>query len=124
MLVFGGLNAYDKNLNVIRVLSIISKEVRWTTSTDFNKGTNFNTAVTGTGESSYVGLASLDNNSDNVPFTDPADYTYDSAKIEVTGGVAKLKLASGAATNWTFTESGDYIYDANKIEVIEKRLRK
>ena len=104
-------------LNPLPITYVASSIVRWTTSTDFNKGTNFNTAVTGTGEDAYVGLASLDNNSDNVPFTAPADYTYDSSKIEVTGGKAALKLASGASQNWPFTTPSDYTYDSAKIEV-------
>lgn len=52
------------------------------------------------------------------PYTTPSNYTYDTDKIEVTGGVAKLKLND--LPNQVFTEDFDndtgFTYDSDKTE--------
>lgn len=64
-------------------------------------------------------------------FDQSADYTYDSAKIEVSGGAARLIGGSGAGTSqdsnfnyglassvtWPFDVPADYVYDFGKISV-------
>lgn len=66
------------------------------------------------------------------PFDTPSNYTYDTQKIEVTGGKAQLVGTAGGAGNtvddgleyttetsvdWDFSTVGDYTYDSNDIEV-------
>jgi len=110
-------NVYEPFSKSLKFSYVFSKEIRWTTDSDFNKGTNLNTEVKGTGETTYVALIEKADNSDNVPFTIPSDYTYDNSKIEVTGGVARLKSTSIATYDWTFTTPSDYTYNASLIEV-------
>lgn len=54
------------------------------------------------------------------PFDTPGNYTYDTNKIEVTGGSAKLKLVAAATQNAVsdFSTPGDYTYNASLIDVI------
>jgi hypothetical protein len=53
------------------------------------------------------------------PFTTPGNYTYDTSKIEITGGVGKLKL--GDNSNQTFTEDfatdTGFTYDNTKTTI-------
>lgn len=91
-----------------------------TTQADFGQGT-FNNSESNTTGGGAVQLSAPGSSSYN--FTDdydsPANYTYDSNKIEVTGGYAQLKAintpVSGATTNpgfntvltpWTFVSFG------------------
>jgi len=68
------------------------------------------------------------------PFDTPANYSYDTDKIEVISSFGQLKLQSGIASgqtlnagfdnftsdsyDWTFTNPADYSYDPAKIEVV------
>lgn len=115
-----GLRIGNEDVSATNPLPVFYRQeyaARWTSDTDFNKGTKLNTAVVGTGDDAYVGLSNLDNNSDNVPFTDPANYDYDTDEIEVTGGKAKLKLSTGASKDWPFDDEDDYTFDTAKIDV-------
>jgi hypothetical protein len=91
--------------------------LKWQSNVDFNKGINFNTEIEGTEDVSYVRLAKNPNNSNDVPFTTPTDYTYNPAEIEVSGGIAKLQATVAGFYDWTFTVSGDYTFDAGLVEV-------
>jgi hypothetical protein len=53
----------------------------------------------------------------NFPFTNPANYTYDDTKIDITGGKAKLKLQE-VAIDFTedFADDTDFTYDSDKAE--------
>lgn len=57
----------------------------------------------------FIGAQTLLAATQSWDFNTPGDYTYDSAKIDVTGGVAKLHgtttVASGATTNPNFTSN-------------------
>ncbi len=61
----------------------------------------------------------------NYPFTNSANYTFDSSKIEVTGGVAQLKLtvASGQVFNEDFTDDTDFVYDNTKVEFVGGQIQ-
>lgn len=52
------------------------------------------------------------------PYTTPANYTFDTDDIEVTGGVAKLKLQTSSALtfNQPFTADTGFTYSASDIE--------
>lgn len=51
------------------------------------------------------------------PFTSGTSYTYDSAKIDFTGVLAKLKTASAASTfTQAFTSDSGFTYDSTKAE--------
>lgn len=52
------------------------------------------------------------------PYTTPGNYTFDSSKIEVTGGVAKLKLATSNALtfNEDFANDTGFTYDSDEVE--------
>jgi hypothetical protein len=54
----------------------------------------------------------------NYPFTTPTNYTYDPTKIEVTGGIAKLKTALAGITAFSedFADDTGFTYDAAKAE--------
>ena len=53
----------------------------------------------------------------NFPFDTPANYTYDSNKIEVTGSVAKLKNQTGDVDfTEDFADDTGFTYDAAKAE--------
>jgi len=56
-------------------------------------------------------------NSDNVPFTTPANYTYNAGSITVTGGVAKLIPSGSGSTDWPLTTASSYTYNASSITV-------
>lgn len=58
-------------------------------------------------------------NENNWPYTTPSDYIYDPLKIEITGGVAKLKDQGSTSLDWDipFTIPGDYTYDSGIIDV-------
>ena len=59
------------------------------------------------------------------PYDVPANYSFDTAKIEVVGGVAKLKtVPSGDFTNNSnFTTSGDYTFDSAKVQFTAGKAR-
>ncbi len=50
-------------------------------------------------------------------FDNPVDYSYDSAKVEVTGGVSRLKLAANPAQvfNEDFADDTGFTYDSSKL---------
>lgn len=50
-------------------------------------------------------LKAISGSETDYPFTTAGNYTYDSAKIEVTGGVAKLKGAEAVYAQWHMNES-------------------
>lgn len=52
------------------------------------------------------------------PFTDETNYTYDSDKIEITGGVGKLKLIDNPGQDFTqeFTSDTGFTYDSTYTE--------
>lgn len=54
----------------------------------------------------------------NFPFDTPSNYTYDTDKIEVTGGVAKLKFQNntGQTFNQPFTSSSGFVYNSSLAE--------
>src|SRR4030042_6942253 len=89
----------------------------WLLDIDFNKGTYGDTEINGVGESAGVELKENANNSNDVNFTTPGDYSYDAAKIEISAGKAKLKAAIASFYNWPFTVSGDYNFNPAKIAV-------
>lgn len=104
------------------VQSSSSKRLIWDTNIDWNKGTIPPTIeISGTGSSALLRLKDKPDNSDNVDYEIPVQYTLsDAANIEVADGEARLKaLSGGSAQNWPFTVSGDYtVSDAAKIEVV------
>ena len=52
-----------------------------------------------------------------IPYTTPANYTYDAAKVEITGGKAKLLLLEGDVDfTQTFASDVGFTYDAAKAE--------
>ena len=75
------------------------------------------TELIGFGDPTYIQLEDRGNDNDDVPFTTPGNYDYDSGKIEVTGGVAKLLASALGDTDWTMTTPANYTYDGGKIEV-------
>lgn len=51
------------------------------------------------------------------PFTNPANYTYDSNKIDISGGKAKLALQQDDIDfTEDFVDDTDFTYDSNKSE--------
>ena len=52
------------------------------------------------------------------PFTTPSNYTYDSSKVEIAGGVAKLKLVDLPNQDFqeTFDSDSGFTYDSDKAE--------
>ncbi len=59
------------------------------------------------------------------PFTSGADYVYDSALIEVTGGKAQLKLvnAPGQLYQQVFTSDVGFVYDNTKAEFTGSKVQ-
>lgn len=51
-------------------------------------------------------------------FDNPVDYSYDAAKVEVTGGVSRLKLAANAGQTFDqdFSSDSGFTYDSNRAE--------
>ncbi len=52
----------------------------------------------------------------NWPYSVPGNYTYNAADIEVTAGVAKLKI-TGSSTSYPFTTPANYVFDTDVMEV-------
>jgi len=82
-------------------------ELSHTTQAQFNTGTRVNTTVTAAGNGTFqltsgTGAFTFVDNYD-----DGANYTFDTSKVEVTGGYAQLKglnpIISGSTTNPNFT---------------------
>jgi len=103
----------------------------WSDTTKYNSddgGVDVNTAGQVTLDQTLIATGSND-----WPFDTAGNYTYDSDKIEVTGGVAQLKSLGGGASDdtnddgfeyttdtsydWPFTTAGNYTYDSDDIEV-------
>jgi hypothetical protein len=95
------------------------RKAQWKSDTQFDFGspTKTNVETVGSGDSAYIALTAKSDNSDDIPFTTPANYTYDNTKIEVVGGKAKLKATTSGDNNWPFTASGNYTFDAATTEV-------
>jgi len=112
-----GKDLSTTNLNL--KLENIRKAI-WTSDVqfDFDSPTKTNIEVIGVGDSAYLALKEKIDSSDDIPFTTPANYTYDPTKIEVTGGVAKLKASVIGENDWPFTTPANYTYDPLKIEVV------
>jgi len=111
-------NIVDVDDNKAQLVTFISKRnVLWDTDTDFNSGTKNNVEVLGVDEAAVVQLSENTDNSDDVPFTTPANYNYNAAEIEVTAGKAQLKSTVTDSNNWPFTTPANYTYDPVKIEV-------
>lgn len=96
-----------------------------TTTADFTGGTFANTRALAMGDGAIELTPATGGGTLTDDYTTSADYTFDSAKIEVTGGVAQLKNTgspiSGQTTNpgfntgitgWTFVKYGDDISQA------------
>jgi len=51
-------------------------------------------------------------------FTTPTNYTYDTDKVEITGGKAQLKLTDNAGETFTedYADDTDFTYDSDKAE--------
>lgn len=95
------------------------KIIEWRTKTQFDYGSpeENNVEVIEGEEGTYLALIEKTPGSVDVPFTTPAEYSYDDAKIEVVDGKAKLKASVANDYNWPFTMAGNYNFDAVKIEV-------
>lgn len=76
-----------------------------------------NTQINGTSTTAYVSLAERSDNSDDVEFSNPANYVYNSATTEFTAGSCKLKALSGGEITYPFTTAGNYSYSSSVIEV-------
>lgn len=59
------------------------------------------------------------------PFNSESNYVFDSAKIEVTGGLAKLKLINNPGQDFVqnFTNDTGFIYDSNLVEFVGGVMR-
>lgn len=90
----------------------------WTSDVDWNKGSLSNIEVSGTGDAATIRLGELSDNSDNIDFDTPGDYTLsDGTKVEVAAGVARLVSLSGDTSDFPFTTSGNYTFDSSDVEV-------
>ena len=95
------------------------QKLRWNTDTDWNKGTNeFNTEVSGTGDAAVVQAIDLANESGNIDYETPAQYTLsNSTVIVVVDGVAKLLVLAGETFTWLFTTSSSYTFNTSSVIV-------
>lgn len=105
------------NDNPLPVLYRFFYKINWTSDTDFGKGSLTNTEIKDTEDDAYIQLEENEDNSDDIPFTTPSNYIYDSNYIEFVGGKAQLKKNITESINWDFSTPADYVYDTNKIEV-------
>lgn len=105
---------------------MLIRTAKWNTDTQFNHkyayGSNpvfTNVEVVGVGSNAKLQLTALSDNSDNISYTDSAKYTLsDNTKLEVAGGVGKLKSVTGVDHNWPFTTPGNYtLNDSTKQEI-------
>jgi len=59
-----------------------------------------------------------------IPYTTPADYTYDDTKITVENNVAKLKLQNQLVTfNEDFADDTDFTYDSDLAEFVGGKVQ-
>ena len=95
------------------------KQLQWKKDTQFayNSPSLTNTEIVGSGDEAKVQLEPLTPETDNIPFTTPANYSYNASEIEVGSGIAKLKELSGAVHNFPFTTPSNYTYPSD-IEVV------
>jgi len=96
----------------------VKRKATWETDEQFNYGspTKKNVEIIGTGESAYVTLVDQGQDEENIPFTDPSNYDYDSSKIEINNGMATLK-GTGQVGDFPFDNSANYSFNSNKIEI-------
>jgi len=109
-------NLIDNN-NPLPVLLRQFYKVDWISDTDFNKGSLTDVEVIDSGDEAYLQLEENADNSDDVPFTTPSNYSYNPTEIEFSGGMAQLKSTITESNDWPFTTPANYNYDTNKIEV-------
>jgi hypothetical protein len=76
-----------------------------------------NTQCNDSGTSSYLSLLEQTNNSNDIDFSNTAQYVYDTSTVEIISGMCKLKALSGGEKNYPFTNAGDYSYSSSAIEV-------
>jgi hypothetical protein len=102
------------------------RKAQWKTNTQFaytdalggSVAPDFDgTEIVGIGASACIQLEDEGTASDDVPFTNPANYTYDPTKILVAGDRATLFATVLNSYNWPFTNPANYTYDPSKIEV-------
>jgi hypothetical protein len=102
------------------------RKAQWKTNTQFaytdalggSVAPDFDgTEIVGIGASACIQLEDEGTASDDVPFTNPANYIYDPTKIDVAGGRAALVATALNSYNWPFTNPANYTYDPSKIEV-------
>lgn len=109
---------YENDLSARRIVSVSGKEIRWETNTDFDKGTDDDTEVSGTGDPAFVQLLPNANNDDDIPYTTESNYTLSNGtKLEVNAGKANLKTVGGDSQNYPFTTSGNYTFDSGVVEI-------
>jgi type II secretory pathway pseudopilin PulG len=100
-----------------------------TTTSDFSGGTFVNSRAAAIGDGAIELTPATAGGTLTDDYTTSADYTFDSAKIEVTGGVAQLKNLGGAIsgqttnpgfntgiTGWTFASYGQNISQAGSYQ--------
>ena len=59
-----------------------------------------------------------------IPYTTPADYTYDSNKIEIEAGIAKLKLQNSLQSfEENFADDTGFVYDSDLAEFVGGKLQ-
>jgi len=60
----------------------------------------------------------------SIPYTNPAEYTFNSDKIEVSGGIAKLKLQNSLQSFVEdFADDTDFTYDSDKAEFVGGKVQ-
>ena len=110
-------NSKNTQSNPLYVFLVANREIRWDTSTAFDKGSHSSTEVSG----DLVQLEEYADNDDDILYNDVAKYTLsDSNKITVdysNNNKASLKPVIAADNDWPFTAGGNYTYDGGKIEV-------
>lgn len=104
--------------NPLPVQNITLYNLKYTSDTDFGKGTLLDAEIFDTGDNAYIGLEDYGENDDDIDFSVSGDYTVsDGSKIEVNGGQVRLKSTIGSSINYPFTTPTNYTYDSNKIEI-------
>lgn len=103
---------------VVQVADItdLDEDIDFETAGDYTLSDGAKVEVSG-GQAQLLGTVS---NTNDWPYTTPANYTYSGTDIEVTGGVARLKDQGSVSTTWDipFTTAGSYTYDSDKIQVL------
>lgn len=93
--------------------------ITWDSDTSFDNTTlDTELEVSGTGNVAVVRLKDKTDNSDDYPYSTAAAYTYTSANVEITGGVAKLVATVGGDNTWPLTTTSNYTYNSTKSEII------